>query len=267
MRHRHLSFPGLSAIATLLVLTLAACVKSPHVVQPPAVDPGFHEQKIGASARDLLSEKRFHSLTVEIQYMQGFRPEEETVTGLKDFLQQFLCKPGGIAVVLREVNATAKKKLSRNDALLIENRYRTKFAADDTIAVYFFISNGSHPDRKVLGMAYRNTSAVIYGGAIKKNAGPGHVLAKAELETAVILHEMGHLLNLGNAASPSASNRSRKEKHQHCQNKMCLMYWATETQDAAVIHRKGKIPQLDEHCRKLLLANGGSPEAAVQEKR
>lgn len=250
-----------TALFVFLAFTLVACVKGPHVVPPPVTYPGFHNQKIGASARDLLSDERFNSLTVEIQYMVGLRPEDETVLALKDFLQQYLCKPDGIKVVLRGINATAPKTVSRDDALRTEKKYRTQFTTDRNIAAYLLISGATHPDRKVLGMAYRNTSAVIYGGAIKNNAGQNHVLTKAELETAVILHEMGHLLNLGNDADASSSNRSGKEKRQHCQNELCLMYWATETKNTSLINRKGKIPQLDEHCRRLLLINGGMPAA------
>ena len=59
------------------------------------VDFSFHKQNYGESASDLLPDNRFKSLKVEIQYMDGFKPDKKLVINLKAFLIRQLNKPKG----------------------------------------------------------------------------------------------------------------------------------------------------------------------------
>ena len=77
-------------------------------------------------------------------------------------------------------------------------------------------------------------------------------LTKAELETSVMLHEMGHLLGLGNPEGAALNSRRSKNRHGHCNNKMCLMYSSTETRNLWVIKQRGKVPGLDKECLRSL---------------
>jgi hypothetical protein len=235
----------------LIFSGLSSCTKQP-LPKPVVTYPGYHKKNLGASARDFLSSEVFTSLTVEVQYMNDFRPEPETMDSLLVFLRTYLRKPGGIKIVLKRLNVVSPNSLAKDEVAAIEDSARTLFPSDKNLAVYLLFTDAGHGDKNILGMAYRNTSAVIFGHSIATNSGINSLLTKAELETSVVLHEIGHLLGLGNPNGIALSSKAGKGKHGHCHNKTCLMYWATETRNLSVITRRGKIPQLDKECVEVL---------------
>ncbi|HYE53827.1 MAG TPA: hypothetical protein VD996_03255 [Chitinophagaceae bacterium] len=210
--------------------------------------PNYHKKELGASAKDLLSNDRFTSLTVEIQYMPGFRPQPETLDTLHSFLTSHLKKSDGIKIVISELKNVKKKMLTKDEVVAIEDAARSLLPADKNLTLYMLFTDGSHPDKNILGMAYRNTSTVIFGKSVAKHSGNNKLLTKSELETSVVFHEIGHLLGLGNPQAAALNSKSATSRNGHCDNKSCLMYWATETRNPTVISRRGKIPQFGREC-------------------
>jgi len=248
----------LMSFLIVLCLAFVSCVKSMANEDDPGVNNFvIHSRNLGESAKELLSDRDYRSLTIEIQYMSGFAPQDETVSNLKKFMQTFLRKPGGISVSLKEIDTIEKKSLTVNDVISIENNSRTQFAKKSNHTIFVLFTNGFHADNRILGMAYRNTSAVLFGKAIQINSNVEGKLTRAELETAVLLHEMGHLLGLGNKSSDPHKDHLDKKHGNHCANPKCLMFYSTETKKLSVVLRKGNVPELDADCRRDLLKNGG----------
>lgn len=246
-------------VRLILIACMAFIGCKKEVLEKPLEEPAqyhdYHKQPLGASARDLLTEERFTSLTVEINYMSAFRPEGETIFHLKNFLNQYLHKRDNIKIMLNEIDTVAKKVVSSNDAIATEEKVRKFFTKGKNITLHILITNGVNPNPAILGMAYRNTSVVLYGSNIIKHSTSKGKLTRAELETSVLLHEMGHLLGLVNKASATNAH-SDEEHHDHCKNRACLMYWATETRSLSIINRRGAIPKLDDDCIEDLRKNG-----------
>jgi hypothetical protein len=232
---------------TFLLGLLCSCAKQPKP-KLAVTYPGYHKNALGASSKDLLRDDVFTSLTVEVQYMDGFRPEPETIDTLAGFLQSHLNKPAGLRIVMKQLQGIGRKTMAKDHVAALEDSVRTRYATDQDLALYLLFTNGRHPDKDILGMAYRNTSAVIFGRSIAVNSGPGNILTKSELETSVLLHEVGHLLGLGNSKGTALSSKKGAGKHGHCDNKTCLMYWSTATKNLSAITRRGRIPQLDDEC-------------------
>ena len=230
---------------------LGSCARQP-APKPVVTYPNYHKQNLGASAKDLLSNAVFTSLTVEVQYVPGFKPDPATIDTLAAFLSIYLQKCEGIKIVTKELHIKIPKTLAKDDVAVIEDSARSIYPADQDLTMYLLFTGSSHPDKNILGMAYRGTSAVIFGKSIAANAGPNKALTRAELETSVLLHEVGHLLGLGNPNGAAANSRTGKDKKGHCNNKMCLMYSSTETRNLSVIKRRGKLPHLDKECLKFL---------------
>ena len=237
----------------ILVFTKSVAIEEKKIVDAKA----FHNRKLGASARELLNDEIYKSLTVEIQYMKGFMPKQETVNQLSIFLNKYLNKPKGINIVLKEIRRRKNTALTMDSVVAIEKANRSQFVRDDHTAIYILFTNSRHVDKKILGTAYRNTSAVIFGKAIRVNSNARGKLTLQELETAVLLHETGHLLGLVNKGSIAGSNHVDYDYADHCTNKKCLMYHATETKKLSSILIKGKVPDLDSNCVADLVANGG----------
>lgn len=245
-------------LAAFSFLVLTGCRKTPLVKRDAVVNTeAFHNRTMGASASELLSDSLYKSLVVEIQYVSGFKPEQGTIDHLASFLETYLNKPHGIFIVLNEIPAIGQEDLSMEEVSLIEKKKRTQFVVQDTTAIYILFTDGVHPGNQILGMAYRNTSAVVYGKAIRKYSSMTGRLTRQELETAVVLHEIGHLLGLINKGSAAQSDHVDPNFPDHCTNRKCLMYHSVETRSLSTTLLKGHIPLLDEACIEDLVAKGG----------
>ncbi|MEJ7827363.1 MAG: hypothetical protein WKF91_04190 [Segetibacter sp.] len=242
---------------TLFNVFLLGCVKSIAFEEKMALTNLYDNKSLGSSAHDLLSDEKYNSLKVEIHYMRGFMPKKEALAELRKFLNKYLNKPNGIYIITKEIDAVPDIELSLNEVHLIEKAKRTVFTTQNQIAIYVLFTNGYLKDNAMLGWAYKNTSAVIFGKKIKENSGAIGQPSRTKLEASVLMHEMSHLLGLVNIGSPTQKIYKEGNHGKHCNNKECLMYYRTEVKDQYKFIMKLKMPALDEDCEADLKANGG----------
>lgn len=240
-----------------VALFATGCVKVIAGEEKKVDVAALHNQRFGYSANDLLSDAKYTSLKIEVQYMTGFAPDEQALKNLHIFLAKYCNKPDGIFINTKEIDPIADTILRREDVVALERRSRSEYTGDKTLAVYLLYTNGAYVNPKILGMAYQNTSAVIFGKLIKAHSGKIGQPNRTKLETTVLLHEMGHLLGLINKGSDMQSDHQDDNHESHCSNKNCLMYYAIGTEDRFGYLVRGNIPELDEHCEADLRANGG----------
>lgn len=242
----------------LIVLVVATgCVKVIAGEEEHIDVASLHNQRIGASANDLLSDKRYTALRVEIQYMEGFEPDREALYNLRIFLQKYLHKPDGIFIETKQIAPATHTELTRQDVMELERKSRTVYSKGKELGLFILYTNGRYINPKILGLAYQNTSAVILGKLIQNHSGHIGQPDRTKLETTVLLHEMGHLLGLINRGSVMESDHQDEDHEGHCSNKKCLMYYSIGTDDRFAYLIKGTIPELDEQCAADLKANGG----------
>jgi hypothetical protein len=239
---------------SLLIISLFSCQKTREVID--SLDPNsLHNRPVGASANELLSAGKYKSLKLEIQYMTGFAPDAAAVSHLQNFLAAHLNKPNGINITMKEIAAGSDLTLSSDEVHAIEKSNRTVFSTDDEIAVYILYTNGNYSDNNVLGVAYRNTSAALFGKKIRENSGGLGQASRTKLEATVLEHEVSHLLGLVDLGTPMQA--MHKANGNHCSNQNCLMYYASETTDILGFLLTGNIPALDTDCLNDLKGNGG----------
>ncbi|OCA72781.1 hypothetical protein BBH99_12850 [Chryseobacterium contaminans] len=217
-----------------------------------------HVRSVGASANDLLSNARYNSLLIEIQYMPGYAPDSQAIEYVKSFLSTVLRKDNGISIIQREIPGTSSSSLSADEIRQIENTNRTAFTNGSTMAISVIYTNGQYTgNANTLGIAYRNTSIALLGKTIHDNSGGVGQTSRTKLEATVLEHELGHLLGLVDLGSPMQTGHKDASNGNHCNNQNCLMYYASETTDILGFITTGNIPQLDSNCKADLKANGG----------
>jgi hypothetical protein len=241
----------------LLLMVLTGCVKSLGNDERLDVNFSFHERGFGASNQELLKDDKFRSLKIEVQYMKGFKPDDDAIINMRKFLLQHLHKPKGISVATKQIDPDAKRVLNLKDVKAIEKGHRSMYSYGDEITIYILYTNGEFENRKILGQAYKNTSIVMYGKAIQKNSGTFRKRTRTDLETTILLHEMGHLLGLAKEGTLMYTNHIDSNHKSHCEDTTCLMYYGIDiSEKAGPVIRRG-VPQLDKECLFDLVANGG----------
>ncbi len=241
----------------LLTILFTNCSKDGGYANGPDIPDQLHNRAVGASANELLASNKYSSLKIEVQYMTGFAPDAAAISHLQSMLAGLVNKPSGINIFTKEIPASSNLNLSVSDVETIEKNNRTAFTSGSELAVYILYTNGNYTDNNVLGVAYKNTSAVLFGKKINDNSGGIGQASRTKLVATVAEHELGHLLGLVDIGSPMQTNHKDVAHGNHCSNSNCLMYYASETSDILGFLVTGNIPSLDANCRADLTANGG----------
>ncbi|MCB9194861.1 MAG: peptidase [Flavobacteriales bacterium] len=211
--------------------------------------------------KHFLSAEKYTKLTIEVISIEGHEPNNEAINNLKSFLKDRLNKPDGIDFKYTTITSPNNHTFSVSDLQEIEKSNRTQFAKNGTLTAYvFYADQGSSEDtdsRQVLGLAYGSTSICIFKQTVNDNSGGIGQVSEATLETAVLMHEFGHILGLVNNGTPMTQNHEDPNRAHHCDNQNCLMYFESSTTDMLGIIGNGEIPTLDSQCIKDLQANGG----------
>lgn len=160
--------------------------------------------------------------------MKGIKPDNKSLANLRKFLLEHLNKSKGISIVTKEIDPGAKRVLNIKDVKVIEKYYRSIYSYSDQISIYILYTNGEFVNKRILGHAYKNTSIVTYGKAIEKNSGTFRKRNRTDLETTILLHEMGHLLALAKEGTIMYTNHIDSEHKSHCEDKDCLMYYGID---------------------------------------
>jgi hypothetical protein len=247
----------------VLLLSAASCSNDDSPIDHSAeVNPNTNKQQTGSSANDLLSDKKFKSMVIEVAYVSGFEPSSAAIDNFVNFIKARTYKPNGVTVIKRPIPSPGNSAYTLDQIVSIEDANRTKYNNADQIAVWAFFSDGkSSMDTTtsfILGESYRNTSFVIFEQTVQGLSDSPFEPNRSLFETAVITHEFGHILGLTNLGTAMQSNHEDPEHPKHCIDRSCLMYWASETGNGiSNMVSGGSLPQLDALCLADLRANGG----------
>lgn len=245
---------------SLLIITFG-CSNNDDSPQENGINKEPNLKPTGSSANDFLSSNNYKSLVIEITYAGNLAPNAQTVTNLQQFFNNRTNKPNGITVISKQIPTQAGSPFTSTEISEIENANRTQYNNADVLKLnILFINGGSQSDTqtsKILGVAYRNTSCVLFEESIIQLSNQINEPNRVDLETTVILHEIGHLLGLVNLGSAMQTNHLDTTHDKHCTNQSCLMYWQIENSGVMQMMANGNVPQLDANCLADLQANGG----------
>ncbi len=244
---------SLISIAFVAILFLNSCKKD------DVTSGGLpsNNLSVGKSAADFLQSGSFSKVRIQIAYMPGYAPDAASLTNLTNFINTYCNKPAGIEIVQNQIAASGKQTLTLNEIIAIEDANRTAFNSGNTLAVFVLYADADYNQNGVLGVAYKNTSMVVFGKTIVNNSGGINQVSRTKLESTGLLHEISHLFGLVNLGSPLSTPHEDAAHEKHCNNSACLMYFATQVNMMGGVLLSGPVPGLDTNCQNDLKANGG----------
>ncbi|MRH99270.1 membrane metalloprotease [Kriegella sp. EG-1] len=227
-----------------------------------SIDKTVNKKNVGDSANDLLIAENFQSLVVEIFYVEGYKPTNNTLSNFESFLSDRLHKPNGIQLELKMIASPGQDIYTISDIRAIEDEIRTFYNNGNELTVFGLFLDGAYSENtengSVLGIAYRNTSFIIFEETVQSFSGQPLAPNITVLETTVLNHEFGHIMGMVNAGTEMQTNHQDVEHGRHCTNEDCLMYWTAETGEGLLnMINGGTIPTFDNLCLNDLQANGG----------
>ena len=209
--------------------------------------------------KHFLSSETYKSLSVEIIYVEDHEPSQPALDNLQEFLELRLNKPNGITFTQKSIASPENYSFTADDIRELEDKHRTQYAQNENLTAFIFYADeeyaGNTSQSKTIGLAYGSTSMCIFEKTVEENSGGLGQVSRNNLETAVLIHEFGHVLGLVNTGTPMVQNHESAPGHSDNEN--CLMYYASETGSLTGFIGGDPMPELDDQCIADLQANGG----------
>lgn len=239
-----------------------SCAKDDDSQETNNPTKSANRQGTGDSANDFLSEDNFTDLVIEVVYVEGFEPSQTSLDYLVSFINQRCYKPGGVEINKRSIASPNKELFAIREIDSIERQIRTQYNSGSKLALFSFFVDGEYKDNDensvVLGVAYRNTSFVIFEETIQKFSNDFTEPSRVLLESTVYRHEFSHLLGLVDFGSEMQTDHLDTENGHHCDVETCLMNYRVESGiNVGGMISEENIPKLDSQCLADLRANGG----------
>ena len=225
----------LALVLTALILPLTGCFDA---VQDATEQPGVP----GGLALACLRDDTFTGLVIEIDHAPDMAPQPSTVDLLESRLTDVCDKPGGVSVVLTQTVFEASGGWTADDVREEGKRTSAGPSQDgETLRWHILFPRGGSSTTGVLGQAVDASTAAIWPESIQDAENLFQRPSWEQMEGAVTMHEVGHLLGLVNLVYTSPTAHEDGEHAGHSDNQDSVMYHAVESSDLVNIF-SGSVP-------------------------
>lgn len=193
---------------------------------------------VGEAARALLQEGAFTQIVVEIDAVRGLGPSPEA----KEVLRQRIATVTGKPVTFQGSSYIDSNKNSYtiNDLTALSEKRQFK-SVEPAISIWIAYLDGFVQENPYgLGVSMSSTSIAVFPRRIKTTANNATPPIEPDLlETATLVHELGHLLGLVNLIYESPRDHADPHYPGHSKNPRSVMYKGIEQAFGATIFGAG----------------------------
>lgn len=209
----------------------------PPPAQPNSPDKGA----LGSLNHGYLQAEPYKNIIIEIDYIAGYEPTSATKSALSDFFQSVAGK--SVTFAGGNVIAPTKSTYTVSDLTSTEKANRRYYTTGDTAVVYMMFLNGQYENAGALGVSFKASSAALFVERI--NSATSALVLYQQIEKAVAVHELGHLMGLVNVNYKSERNHEDAQHSGHSSNQNSVMFWAVEDISVNTILNFGPPSQFD----------------------
>ncbi len=213
-----------------------------------------HTNAPGDSNKDLVTDQDFENLIIEVQYMPGTEPEDESLDNLVAFLSEHLQKSDISILEPQQINSLNQNYYTTEELQEIEEQNREVYSNESTLAVYLLFVDGTFfgeefEDPTRLGISTYNTSTAYFGETIDRISGPLQFdPSKVLVESNTMQHQFGHLMGLVNLTAEMVDGHQDTPNGFHCTIQECLMHFRVNSTEYFSTQFNEAVPALDDFC-------------------
>lgn len=210
-----------TALGLILLLALSGCIGQFQTAVTGQVQP-----------EHLLRPTPYPQWVVEIDYVSDHPPNQGALDTLESTLRS-ISQKSDIRIVVDDSLSESRSVWTDSDLRNMRERYQDFPTGGDRVTTYvLYVDGEAARGSGVLGVAYGSNQIVIFDETIHENAGNLFQYSRQDVETAVLIHEFGHVVGLVNNGIEMVRNHEDPDNPRHSSNRDSVMYWAIETTDA-----------------------------------
>ena len=246
------------ALVAALSLLAAACDRVEEVLDPPTrtgnggggggggggSQPDVDDTGPLGSAGVALLSPDVGAAQIEVDHSEG----QSLSGGAADALASALGEHGEKDVSFAEEGTVPSQDVyTAEDLAGLAAAHRGTPSRDGTVAVYVLVLGGRFEDESAVGVAFSATAFAIFPERIRSALLAGAFYEG--FETAVTVHELGHLFGLVNLTGKGAFHEDAQHPG-HSNNDTSVMFWAVEDVSIGNVFRGGPPREFDDADRR-----------------
>lgn len=184
----------------------------------------------GDHALDILQNESYSELVIEVDWTSTEAPSQVALNTLAARLRTYTDK-ADVEILLDDVLTLNQTTFSPDDLFRVEQSHRDVRAEGTTFALYLLYVAGEAEDgARALGASFTGSSVAVFKEVVRRAARAAPQVSEGEVESSVLVHELGHLLGLVNLVYESDLDYEDAEHPFHSRNQSDVMFWALEVQ-------------------------------------
>lgn len=218
--------------------------------------------------KDYVDSKTYTKWVIEVDAVQGARPDSAVFDLLRTRLTSVVDKPEGVELRFDDDLAARGGAWSARDIQAYSNDHLEAKTSGKTIVTHLLFLDGQSTQDddnvRVLGVAIGYGTVAIFSDSIESTCTTGLTIPPSPpctdpvpIYRAVVIHEFGHAMGLVDRGIPMVRNHEDPQHPGHSSNRNSVMYWAVENSDILNFFTGGPPTDFDDEDRADFCSAGG----------